>query len=308
MDDYSHLATQLNSDPNLHFIIREYDMEKALEHPQISEVELALKKCALYAKRAIIVTKSQTFYQALGDHRPNAKSQWSGGKVSIRLEELYNKHNLASSSVFSFIPEKISRVNEEWEDDDFSQTETVTYSFKDTYKNVLGINVSLTDPHINRHIFESLDCQSDELSVCNIWLPELKNIPLDILLKLRVDEQDSFERFQYSLKKLIADFSSLDSESKAKEIFQKVDYEIRTFESKFGQIKKERALKTYEAILGLSVMGLCFAVPSETAQIVSSAIGIYGGKGLFSSLFREREQINNIKASDFYVPWLCTKK
>ncbi len=310
LEKFKDITNKLNSDPNLQFIIREQDLEFALNKSKINDVVISLKKCALYGKRAIIVTMPKTLYIPTGDYRPEAKKQWSEDKVSIRLRDLYEQYNSvpAFKENFYFIPEKIQVTAEEWDNDEFAQYDIDSFVFSNVYQNKYGINVSLSDPCINQHIFESLNCKGDELSVYNMWLPELKNVPFDILLKLRNEEQDSFTKFHFALKELIASFEDLNSETKLKELFQKVDYEVRTFEDKLKIIKKNRAIKAYEAIVGFSVMGLCLALPSDVAKIISSVIGIYGGNDFIKALFREREQINNIKISDFYIPWLCTKK
>ena len=309
--EYSALATRLNSDPNIQFIIREEDLERVLKFPDLHVVEMPLKKAALYANRAIILTKPKTFFAAVGDPPETARAQWGGGEISRRLEQLYKNYsqNTAFGEAFYFMPERLNQTIENWSsEEDWYNDESNLFDFAATYNNKLGVEMSLSEPAINNHIFEALNCNGNELSVRNIWLPELKNVPFEALLKLREDEGDSFTRLQFALKQLIADTEELNSETKAKELFQRVDYEVRSFENKMSQIKKSRAVKTYEAILGFSVMGLCLAMPSEVAQIISSAIGIYSGKDFISALFREREQIFELNASDFYVPWLCTRK
>lgn len=305
-------TAKLNFDPNLHFIIRENDLERALKKDNYQFIDMALKKAALYAGRAIVLTEPKTYYSTSGVVPSSARDFWSDSNVSNRLRELYKQlgQTPSFSDVFCFFPEKVINENEEWEGDgEWMTAEPVTFfDFSSLYKNRLGIEMSLSDPTINSHIFENLNCTKDEISVINVWLPQIKNIPLDVLLKIREDEADSFSRFQYALRKLITAFGELDTETKAKELFQYVDYEVRLFENRMNQIRKSRLLRACETVIGASVMGLSFALPTDIAKIVLTTIGVYNAKEFISYLFRGHEQVNNQKLSDFYVPWLCAKK
>jgi hypothetical protein len=309
---YKDLAKNLNADPNLHFVIREDDLDIAITHPELRMVEMVLKKAALYAKRGIILTKPKTFFHATGLAPNPNQADWSSAEISVRLKELYEQFNRASgfSETFYFIPERIIDTVEHWEDENDwdSPIETTCFEFSTEYRNTFGVDMSFSDPAVNSHIFENLQCSSNELSVINVWLPQLVNVPLDVLLRLREDESDSFTRFHFALRKLITDAGDMDSERKVKELFQLVDYEVRSFEAEMNTVRKKRALKAYEAIVGFSIMGLSLALPTPVAQIVLSVIGAYQGKEFIGYLFREREQMYDRKSSDFYVPWLCTKK
>lgn len=308
---------KLNSDPNFHFIIREAEIEKALNKSKPITVEMVLKKGALYGTKAIILLKEPEVIRCRGQCSGSdfyLPFEYKYSSPSQSLQSLYNLFNKDSSfqKIFYFSPEQVME-----EDYDYDEVEhllggvinrTVVSSFSALYNNKFGVFVSFTDPTVNAHIFETLQCKNNELSVLNTWLPQLENIPFDILLKLREDEEDSFKRFQFALKHLIVDSAEANSETKLKELFQFVDYEVRSFETKMNQIKKSRVLKAYEAVVSLSIMGLCFAIPSEIAKLITAFLGFSQGKEFINFLFRDRQQMYQLKASDFYVPWLCTKK
>lgn len=311
-DNYQRITTELNYDPNLHFILRQDDMERTLRQPTIQTVEMALKKAALYGKRVVIVGNSQTEYvKDSYNGKDHGKHFWLGGEVSLRLNEIYEKLNRVPTfnETFYFLPERVEEVIETWQSpDDWESTDPRTkFEFDTAYKNKLGIDMSISHPTINTHIFETLHCKSDELSIRNVWLPELKNVPLDVLLKIRANEDDAFTKFQFAIKNLITDTKEIESEAKLLEVFQKVDYEVRAIETKMKQIKKLRSVAAHQAFLGVCAMGLCLALPSEASQIFSSMLGIYGAKEYVSHLLQEPAQIHELKSSDFYVPWMCTR-
>ena len=320
--NYEDIVKELNSDPSLHFIIQEKDLEMAIKNPKPDIAEMVLKKAALYGTKAIILLKEPGKKRYFSSGHPI----YHGGTlidsgielishqdshVSESLRSLYSQFNKNSSfhKIFYFLPEQIEEETTGYKDyEHYMPAQYSVTSFLSIYTNKFGIDMTFNDPTINFHIFETLQCKNNELSVLNVWLPQLANVPLDILLKLREDEYDSFIKFQFALKRLIVDSGEVNSETKLKELFQYVDYEVRSFETKMNQIKKSRLLKAYEAVINFSVMGLCFAIPSDVAKLITTYFGLTQGKELISLIFRERERMYELKASDFYVPWLCAKK
>lgn len=305
--DYYQMIDSLNSDPSIHFILSERDLKKAMDDPDTGDVNLALKKALLYAQRAIVLTGIQEAYSGWGtDNSSTIPIVIPPLEKVLKLKDKIPEFD----SIFYFIPE---RITDQIIDDDSSDAEyaerlpPTSVDFFKAYKNKLGINVSFTDPTVYSHLFE-IKHQTQGISVLNVWQPQLSNIPLETLFKIRVDERDSFTRYQHALRKLIVDAEELDCEMKIKELFQYVDYETRTLASKMQLIAKSQALRKLEAIVGVSLMGLSFALPTEIASIVASVIGTYTGKEFFSNLFQEREKIYDLKSSDFYVPWLCMAK
>lgn len=294
-------ADVLGASHTLNFVMDEHDIEKALVSPTAPDVIMSLKKGVLYAQNTIIITQPWKFLNKLmpdGEHK-----RWNKGIVSSSLKTIYGdiEKTQGFRNTIHILPSKIVQIEEEWEDEDnwFIAGEEEMFEFTTTHKGEYGIDVRFTDPIVANQIFET--------SVVNVWLPHLANIPLDILLKLRSDEQDSFARLHYVLQKLIADSKDISSNAKLKELFQHVDYEVRTFEAKMNTIRKSRALKEVEMLIGFSIMGLCLTVPSDVGELISATIGAFQGKDFVGHIFRIREQINDLHASDFYVPWLLTQ-
>jgi len=311
VEEYIKLTNNLNSESCLHFLIKLSDLRNATKSLNKTTIDMILKKTLLYSTRGLILCRGIDVYQSLGNPPTGPKTVVDNFKFNDDLELLFNKYkdNELFKQTFLIIPEKINTIYEEFEgpDDDWTNSYHTEFDFNTKYFNKYGIDISLCDPIINANMFEKDRYSDDDLSILNIWLPELKNVPIDILLKIREDEFDSFIRFQYALKKFIVDYSEVSSVDKLKEIFQYVDYEVRLFDSKIKQIRKSRALRAYEAAVGVITMGLCFALPLEITKLITAALGLYQGKEFIGSLFREKEKINTLKTSDFYVPWLCTK-
>ena len=272
------------------------------------KAELLLKKAMLYANRTILLRKPTRHFTGYG-RTPYLVNTWGDGEIFKKMEKISGdlKYNEMFYDIFTILPEKI--INEwEFSDNDEDNVQDEQFDFSSSHNNRFGIDLSLSDPTLNAHIFERLDTHPQGLSVLNIWLPQLANAPLDVLLKIRQDEGDSFQRFQYAIQKLIANSEDLEFETVLKELFRYVDYEVRTFQARMVAIKKSRALAVYEAVLGFSIMGLCFAAPSDIAKVLVGIAGASPFKDFIGSLIKKRSQAYDLKTSDFYVPWLCTTK
>jgi hypothetical protein len=237
-----------------------------------------------------------------------AVNYWSGEGVSQRLHALYaqNRDLPGFASAFSFVPSQLLGANEEWEGPGewITATPIPYFDFSKSYKNTTALWVGLKDPVMHAHIFE---CKTDDLSVLNVWLSLLTSVPLEALLRLRVDEEDAFSRFSYALRKLVIGAGDVDAETKAKEIFQAVDYEVRQFEARMAVVIQQRWAQALQASLGIATMGLTFTLSSEVAKILCAAIGAYQGKDFVGYLFRDRNRIRELRSSDFFLPWLCTR-
>jgi hypothetical protein len=304
---YKSLVEQLNSDPNHHMVIRGAELNISYAAQQPAALETFLKKLILYAPRAILVTDAQEILHASGSPPPTAGHFERGYSTAVQsLQELVRKANYPD--IF-FLPSKVQQWITNYSSDDSvgDASEPITSFNFDWYQNPFALEVVLRDPVISHHMLEILNCATDEAKVINVWLPRLSNIPTEVLMKLKADEMHAFQRFHTALKSLVSDRKQLTSEALAKELFQQVDYEVREFEDKMRKIARSQALKNYEVAVGLSAIGLCLALPSDIAKIITSVIGAYQVKDFIQNLFQARDQKDEMKLSGFYIPWLCTK-
>jgi hypothetical protein len=313
---------QASHENTLHFIYREADLQEGLAEGRLEPgVVTALNKGLLYADRTVVLTRALTVHRSGGANMFGNAIEGSDDFERLTEEPEIVRAVVALSKSpglksqferqFLFVPEKVVIEESEGVDEynrwEWKSSSRAVLDFSSQYTNKFGVNVSFRDPRVKAHMFETQGHGATDVSVLNVWLPQISCLPLHVLLRLRRDEHDSFERMHFALKGLVRDASSLTDEVRLKEIFQRVDYEVRTFDNQLRRIKKARCLKAYESLLGFAVMGLCMSVPSEAAKLISTFLGTYQAKELMGSLFRAREQVNDLEASDFYVPWLCGK-
>jgi hypothetical protein len=314
INQYRSVTNYLDQMPDLQFIFRESDLYRALGPiDTFDKVEMAFKKGLLYAHKTIILTNSieraEKTYDTLDPSLYfNNLTEFIGeSDVSRSLRIIADKYKGVADfyTHFCFIPETITVCSEDWDEFDYvDRTIHNSFSFSNEYSNRNGIHVSFSDPYLNTQFFENLKCKNDELKIINICLPHLVNVPFQTMLKIRENESDMFSRFQYALKRFIADCDEVDSENKLKELFLYVDNEVRGLEDRIKKIKRLRLFDSIDVGLGITTVGLCYALlPTDISQIIMAVIGSYQLKDLKDKLFPIRA-INDLKASDFYVPWL----
>lgn len=139
---------------------------------------MVIKKALLYGKRIIIVTEPREYWWPSGDSPKEARSQWRGQEMLRGLKELYERRAIVpqfKDSIY-FIPESLEEIEENWPYSDenyWAEYKRKMFNFNEIYTCKSGVDMSLNDPIINNHIFENLQCNKNDISVRNIWLPQL---------------------------------------------------------------------------------------------------------------------------------------
>lgn len=305
IEDPGHLARLVegfNQAGNLEFIVDAAALPPHYLTPaRRTEVETFLKKMAVYADKIIFL---------LSDINEGDASQ--SRLMLARVDELTTAKiaSLALQGIFYFLPSKIvpqfDEVQDLYDDGGMSGDARVgnpSFEFPYQYKNHNGYYVDLNDFQITAHLFEKRFAQHGIPRVLNYWLPDIRNIPFNVFLKIREDEQDAFARFQYALKTLLKETNRVDSAEKLKEVFERVDYEVRAFQAQMEKVRKSRALKSYEMLLGISVVGIGLGLHTEIVQIIASLLGSYSVKDFLENLLQEKDKLNDLRCSDFYIPY-----
>lgn len=312
--EYERLVKALNQSNSIQFII---DEEAIPYTGDLNEFYLnaqtMLKKLAVYADKVIILKRVLDYEHGenwnasvITDDIKDKSVIKSNSKVTAFLDSLPKdlRRSIDFKNMFYFIPSCI----QETEIHDAMGFSNYYFQFQDHYNNASGVYVSTKSEAIRAHLLEKKLLETRDLVVQNIWLPSIVNIPFEVFLRVRRDEHDSFARYQYALKKFLADRKSIESTTKLKELFEYVDYETRTFDAKLQNVKKSRALRSYEVAIGLCVLGLTCFLPRDISQQIMAVLGAYQGKEAVGFVLRQKETMNDLKVSDFYVPWLYNKK
>jgi len=164
-----------------------------------------------------------------------------------------------------------------------------------------------TPVNSKKNIFMGTSFQ-DFIIYKEIILPYFKTGDLDDLIKVAKNETESFVKFNHYLSKRLADISRVDSPRKLQEILQEIDYEVVNLKLEFKRLSKLKVLQGIEmAFFSISLSALILI----NTELVKQIAGISGSVSLLE-IFREHlsasEQVASAKKSDFYLPYLLTKK
>lgn len=164
-----------------------------------------------------------------------------------------------------------------------------------------ALMVSMTVDELKRQLMEEEIAKN--AAYMRLLLPELRNIPIDVLINVRQDEGEAFEKFQMQLENLLMKSKEINSEIKLLDLMKTVDEEIHMLDQRFHSLKKVRALESYDMVIGLIALGICILVPPELAKYIMTVFGtksIYNGLKFISG---SSGPLNKMKTSDFYLPW-----
>lgn len=267
--------------------------------------ETLMKKLAVYADKVIFLLPDINS----GNDKPSQD-------VISRIDNIVDTQISSAkfNEIFCFLPEKIvpklESVSDFFDDGGASGNMLVgkpAFDFETSYHNNNGYYIDLTDLQLAHHLFEHSSSSKRQTSVLNFWLPCINNIPLDVFLKIRKDESDAFIRFQRAVKKILKETNSLDTTLKIKDLFEEVDYETRAFANRMERVKRSRALRKYEILLGFCVMGVGLAMNCNVLKILMPILGSYSLKGVVNNLLRDREKIDDLRSTDFFIPWFLNE-
>lgn len=297
VDRLNELARVLEAEPTLHFVLPYSALKKVA-----GSAPLVIKKCLLYSSRTIILTPPVEYATPTGDYRENVSTNWLIRPTAALAAFGIPITGAIAEDLIVELPESIVEKYEVWSNDDFYEDPPRTlFNFADSYGKVDSLQVLLADPVLGAQFAERL--RQIDFSVINLWLPTLSGVSITDLLKLRLDEYDAFTRMHVSLRRFAATLPSIGSEAKLKELMQEVDLQVRKLDERFTELKKRHSRSLAEAAVGVAVVGLLLLVPAEIGRLLSAFIGSYQTKEFIQSVFRYREQLHDLKASDFYAAW-----
>jgi hypothetical protein len=168
-----------------------------------------------------------------------------------------------------------------------------------------SLNVNLEIGEIDRQFLET-ERPAHEVPVgtVDILLPHLKNVSLETIVRLRVNEQESFIRYHRCLSKFFHDASKVTNEQGILDCLLQIDQGIRESEASFNVMRKKNLYSGLGLAVGLSSAVLCLFLPHELAEYIRAVIGGATGVAAFKYLAAQQDSAAEIRKSAFYFPWL----
>jgi len=294
------VATQLTAFSRPTFVVYESDMES-------SNVTAIVKHMSLYAERAIFVTKPVVWGYNEDDQSAFQTSRSFASEVRQLIGAEPDDLVLANGS-FVLIPQEVTSYVEYLDDNDFTSPdrwyEDHHFKLKTYQENLNQLPTAICSPSRDSQLLQYLKLdEPSEVNVTPAYLPNLTNVPVDVILRLREDEAESFARFHHAIGDLLTRSRNSFSESAFLDMLREVDYEVRLYREKMETLANSRQLSSYEAFVSVTAVGLCAAVPSPVGEALSAILGTYSTRKYVGDLFAYAKDAKRLKESDFYVPW-----
>lgn len=174
-------------------------------------------------------------------------------------------------------------------------------------KEILHLNLSIEE--IEKQFFESpnLDYKSPPGSV-EIFLPHLKTVDMQTIVRLRRDEQDAFIRYHRYLSDFFRDSAVISNERSIVDCLQRIDEGVRETDVALNLLKKKNIYNGLALSVGLSSVALCLFLPSEIAEYIRAVVGGATGVAALHYVASTQDSSAKIKNADFYFPWLLHKE
>ena len=278
----------LSSSKGLHCVLQAEEMDRL----EADAVDAVLKKSLLYAEMTILFTQpvgvSADFF--------NIETRHDCLRHRIGKIEVGN----ADSGLF-IVPRSLDLVENDHDGTGRPIDETVfTGRFEADYQNPNAMKVGLDDAFVAAQLTE----EARRLGPLKLWLPYVRGIDLDTLIRLRADEHEDFSRLHFALKSILIKLPEASGDDKVVEIGERVDHEIKSFEAKVKTLRKRYTASLGEITVGSAALGLCAMLPEAVEQIVSGIVGAHQIRSGTNRFIGARQERNEMAASDFHVAWL----
>lgn len=282
----------LSSSKGLHCVIQAEDLDRL----DVGAVDTVLKKSLLYAEMTILFTKpiavSADHFYVLPKHQC----------LLHRVDKI--EVGNAESGLF-IVPRELHLVENDHDGTGRPIDETVfTGKFEAGYKNPNAMKVGLDDAFVAAQLAED----ARRLGPLRLWLPDVRGIDLDTLLRLRADEHEEFSRLHFVLKSILLELPKASGNDKVVAIGERVDHEIKSFEAKLKALRRQYTASLGEITLGTAALGLCAMLPEAVEQIVSGLVGAHQIRAGTNRLIGASLETNAMRTSDFHVAWRLQRR
>jgi hypothetical protein len=93
------------------------------------------------------------------------------------------------------------------------------------------------------------------------------------------------------------------NDSQYRSIIEEVEYQTNVLHSKLETIRKSRALRAYDMLIGTTMFVLAAILPTEVAKLLGSVIGAYSFKNFTDGILKQIQDKRNLLEGDYFIPW-----
>jgi hypothetical protein len=297
-DAYKNVLNRLNSDRNVQFIIDEKHFPPNLNYPEFYEI---IKRALVYSKYIIILGGKKYYFQ---DHR-DIHDDYEDQSITTPITSFYNTllnriDDKSIADTIIHIPRRYDIVIEITANDCMPGTPKLDFYNDYNFDNSISLMPKLPVSEWENTI--PFKANSLEPTYFSTLAPHIENLPVEVIHKIKEDNQDSFQRYQYALKKMIGG-KFITNDSQYRSIIEEVEYQTNVLHSKLETIRKSRALRAYDMLIGTTMFVLAAILPTEVAKLLGSVIGAYSFKNFTDGILKQIQDKRNLLEGDYFIPW-----
>ncbi len=143
-------------------------------------------------------------------------------------------------------------------------------------------------------------------TLLNIELPYIENIPLDILVKIRKDEENAFKKFRVALKGAVQECLKFDIGSESIEDLARhvnktyIEPEANEVKKKLSSISKLRAVRSFVPVISTVSLAFNALIGNPVGMLIDSLRTAQWG---FQEIFQREQEKSSEKKNEMYLLW-----
>lgn len=232
---------------------------------------------------------------------------WDMSAEQRNLEQLIISQQLHMNDFCVVLPEYMV-VNSECSggealETEFDRAEQVNSQIKQLESHVYSLPVGADYATVRRLLKQD---NSQETLKTGILMPDIRNLSLQDLTKLRKDYDSSFTRLRYSLKKYLDGMAGFNGEKKFAGVIEEIDHECRKAEDEFKIIQRKHSRSLTGMLITSSLVAVAavgeFIVPGVLAA-TTAAIGSVKLNDMIKRRVEIIDDTEKLKKSDYWIAW-----
>ncbi|MBM3724094.1 MAG: hypothetical protein FJW40_01530 [Acidobacteria bacterium] len=294
---------RLEEDRGLHQII---DVADHVAHGH--DLSRLVSRC-LISSSFVVLKMPRMLYRKQGpdEYLAGLRDGWDMSAEQRRLERLVTGEGIPGIEFCVVLPESMAVSAEvsggDALDGEFERAGEVNAKIRQLESYVYSLPVGADYGTVRRLLRQD---SSHEPLTTGVLMPEIQNLSLGDLARLRRDYDGAFARLRYSLKRYLDGVAEADKESKLVGVIEEIDHECRKAEDEFKSIERKHSRSLTGMLITTSVVALAAAGEVAMPGVLAAAMAAVGSvtvKDLMERRIAKMNDAEDMEKSDYWIAW-----
>ncbi|WP_239341424.1 caspase family protein [Frankia sp. CiP3] len=264
------------------------------------------KRCLVTSSLTVFVVSSMIYRDVGGDASLGGYSSgWAMTEEIRRVERAVAAagihrvpFNVILPDAFDYSPE--AEGGEEMHSQ-FDRAEEYRKRFRAIRSQVGLIAVGANYPIVQRLLKQ--DVSDVGTTVSGLLYPDIRNLTIDDMVRVRQDHEDSFVRLKRALQKYLRGLGTVDSEPAYVALVEELDDQCRQTQNEFEQIRRRHTSSLGGMVVTTSLVGVATATSAVSPTFAAVAAAATGSAGLTSFIQQRialKSELTSLERSNFW--------